>query len=298
MYEIVLDKLQEGAKRVQDATASRSPKEFPAGTKVKVMYGLKGPTDKHKLEPYYVGPYIIKQNLGKGAYRLQLPPRSAFSDRINADRLEPWIDSDFTLFPNDEDTLLARPPVPEPTLETGGEIISRMRRYLLWDYSLFPERPVRYYVESNESDASERYFWINESREILNEFLALEENNGCIPERGISPRNVKAVRSHKINTYLQYPSSIVSNTWTYQKLPLATQRPPSSKPPLRLKGQIVHELFYEEGTSGSFYPGHVAEDTGKGCRILWTHGYTSIYSHQKTRSLLYNPIAYVYDFHA
>ena len=127
MCEVVLDKLQKGAKRMQNATASRSPKEFPVGTKVKVMYGLKGPTDKHKLEPYYVGPYIIKQNLGKGAYRLQLPPGSAFSDRINADRLVPWIDSDFTLFPNDKDTLPATAPLPVPTLETGGEIIPRIR---------------------------------------------------------------------------------------------------------------------------------------------------------------------------
>ena len=298
MYDVVLDKLQKGAKRMQDATASRSPKEFPVGTKVKVMYGLKGPTDKHKLEPYYVGPYIIKQNLGKGAYRLLLPPGSAFSDRINADRLEPWIDSDFTLFPNDKDTLPATAPLPVPTLETGGEIIPRIRRYLLRDYSLFPEQPARYYVESNQSDAAERYFWINESTEILNEFLALEENNGCIPEKGISSRNVKAVRAHKVNTYLQYPSPIVSNTWTYQKLPFATRRPPTWKPPQRLKGQIVHEFFYEEGTSGSFYQGRVVEDTSKGCRILWTDGQTSIYSRQKTRSLLYNPVAYVYDFHA
>eukprot|EP00963_Diacronema_lutheri_P001273 scaffold81_cov485-Pavlova_lutheri.AAC.1 len=68
-------------------------KNFLVGARVKVMYGLKGPTDKHKLEPYYVGPYIIKQNLGRGAYRLQLLQGSAFSDRMNVDRLELWVDS-------------------------------------------------------------------------------------------------------------------------------------------------------------------------------------------------------------
>eukprot|EP00963_Diacronema_lutheri_P002900 scaffold228_cov437-Pavlova_lutheri.AAC.6 len=151
MYGMVLDRLQVGAKRLQEATASRTPKEFPVGARVKVMYGLKGPRDKHKLEPYYVGPYIIKQNLGRGAYRLQLLQGSAFSNRMNVDRLELWVDSDFTLFPEDEDILPATTPLPKPTFQEGGEASSRIRRYLLRDYSLFLGGPVCYYVEGNLS---------------------------------------------------------------------------------------------------------------------------------------------------
>eukprot|EP00963_Diacronema_lutheri_P008058 scaffold693_cov491-Pavlova_lutheri.AAC.1 len=170
-------------------------------------------------------------------------------------------------------------PLPKPTFEEGGEASSRIRRYLLRDYSLFPGGPVRYYVEGNQSDAAKRYFWVDESTEILNEFLALEENNGCIPEKGINLANIKAVREHKVKAYLQYPSPILVNTWTYQRLPFSTRRPPSWKRPLSLKGQIVHEFFHEEGTTGSFYQGQVTQVTNRECRILWTDGQMSTYSH-------------------
>ena len=51
----------------------RRSKSFAVGDKVKVQYGLKGPTDKHKLDPYYVGPYVIKHVLQNGAYQLDQP---------------------------------------------------------------------------------------------------------------------------------------------------------------------------------------------------------------------------------
>ena len=96
------ENLLKAAHSVMKAAAHKPKKDFAVGDKVKVQYGLKGPANKHKLDPYFVGPYIIKKVLNNGAYQLHLPPRSAFSDRIHAKRLERWIDSHLTLFPMDE----------------------------------------------------------------------------------------------------------------------------------------------------------------------------------------------------
>eukprot|EP00963_Diacronema_lutheri_P013209 scaffold2365_cov555-Pavlova_lutheri.AAC.1 len=80
VYEAVLKNLSRAAESMGNLKSKRRPKSFAVGDKVKVQYGLKGPTDKHKLDPYYVGPYVIKQVLENGAYQLDLPAGSAFSD--------------------------------------------------------------------------------------------------------------------------------------------------------------------------------------------------------------------------
>eukprot|EP00963_Diacronema_lutheri_P006509 scaffold572_cov535-Pavlova_lutheri.AAC.1 len=233
--------------------SKRRPKSFAVGDKVKVQYGLKGPTDKHKLDPYYVGPYVIKQVLQNGAYQLDLPAGSAFSDRIHVDRLEPWIDSDLTLFPMDEHLQPAAAPLPDTRAIQDETTAYRIRRYLLRDYSAFPAQPVRYWVEGNMADPSQRYFWVDETAALLEEFLPLEEQNGCIPEQGILPANFDAVQTHKKTTYLQSPNPIMANTWPYHKLPYQTRRRPPSPPRTTLLNSVVQELFHLEGQDQPAY---------------------------------------------
>eukprot|EP00963_Diacronema_lutheri_P003314 scaffold280_cov391-Pavlova_lutheri.AAC.16 len=167
---------------------------------VKVQYGLKGPTDKHKLDPYYVGPYLIKKVLKNGAYQLELPPGSAFSD-------------------------------------------------------LFPARPVRYWIESNLADAWQRFFWVDESSALLEEFLPLEENNGSIPQKGISPSNYDAVKTHKRTVYLQSADPIMINTWTQAKQPYHTRRRPIVAVPTNLIGCVVQVLFHLGNHKAAYYRG-------------------------------------------
>eukprot|EP00963_Diacronema_lutheri_P006075 scaffold511_cov412-Pavlova_lutheri.AAC.8 len=116
---------------------------FKVGDQVKVQYGLKGATDKHKLDPYYVGPFTIAEDLGNGACKLHIPPESPYSDRFNADRLALWIDSDLTLFlaPHSIGNSPAR-------LPSGCKVepAIAIRQYLLRDYRYFPQKPVRYWV--------------------------------------------------------------------------------------------------------------------------------------------------------
>ena len=202
VYQAVQENLVKAAQNVAAATAHRPKKVFTVGDKVKVQYGLKGPTDKHKLDPYFVGPYQIKIVLKNGTYQLELPPGSAFSDRIHANRMEHWVDSDLTLFPMDEHRQPATAPLPETAAMQNESTAYRIRRYLLRDYSVFPARPVRYWIERNLADASQRYFCVDESSTLLKEFLPLEETNGCIPEKGISPTNYDAVKTHKKTAYL------------------------------------------------------------------------------------------------
>lgn len=297
VYQAVQDNLVTAADQIAKATAHRPKKAFAVGDKVKVQYGLKGPTDKHKLDPYFVGPYIIKQVLKNGSYQLDLPPGSAFSDRIHGNRLEPWVDSDLTLFPMDEHRQPAITPLQDTAAMQLEAASYRIRRYLLRDYSAFPTLPVKYWIESNLTDASQRYFWVDESSPLLEEFLPLEENNGCIPEKGITPANYEAVRTHKKTTYLQSPAPIMINTWPFNKLPYETRRRPQLPAPSDLVGCVIQELFHLEDRP-VYYQGLVQEKEGDLFEVLWTDGKTDYYLEHQVRSMIYDPVAYIYDFQA
>ena len=97
-----------------------------------MQFGLKSPTDKDKLDPYWADPFTVAADLGNGAYQFQLPPGATYSNRFNAERLATWHDSDLSLFP-------AALPVTATTLPTPPEDVQyRLRSYLLRDYSQFP----------------------------------------------------------------------------------------------------------------------------------------------------------------
>lgn len=297
VYEAVLKNLRRAAESMGNLKSKRRPKSFAVGDKVKVQYGLKGPTDKHKLDPYYVGPYVIKQVLQNGAYQLDLPPGSAFSDRIHVDRLEPWIDSDLTLFPMDEHLQPAAAPLPDTQAMQDETTAYRIRRYLLRDYSAFPAQPVRYWVEGNMADPSQRYFWVDETATLLEEFLPLEEQNGCIPEQGILPANFDAVQTHKKTTYLQSPNPIMANTWPYHKLPYQTRRRPPPPPRTTLLNSVVQELFYLEGQDQpAYFQGMVHAYQDKQYEVLWTDGKKDFYQEEQIKAMLYDPVSYIYDF--
>eukprot|EP00963_Diacronema_lutheri_P000057 scaffold4_cov913-Pavlova_lutheri.AAC.2 len=133
----MLEHLHKQAEKFQALRSQLPTRSFKVGDQVKVQYGLKGPTDKRKLDPYYVGPFTVTEDLGKGAYRLQLPPDSPYSDRFNADRLAPWFDSDLTLFPSQEPTGASTSLPVDANVEPAVII----QRYLLRDYHLFPQQP-------------------------------------------------------------------------------------------------------------------------------------------------------------
>ena len=155
---------------------------------------------------------------------------------------------------------------------------------------------MRYWIESNLADASQRYFWVDESSTLLEEFLPLEENNGCIPEKGISPTNYDAVKTHKKTAYLQSPDPIMINTWTYAKLPYQTRRRPPFVVPTNLIGCVVQELFHLGNHKTAYYQGQVIDESNGQFKVLWTDGKTEKYSEQKVRSMVYDPVAAVYDF--
>ena len=289
VYKQILQNLQTQADNMMALRPNQSYRTFKVGDQVKVQYGLKGPTDKHKLDPYYVGPFTIIQDLGTGAYKLQIPSQSKYSDRFNADRLAPWIDSDLTLFPNQEHSEKSIELPPDSSIETTCTI----DRYLLRDYHLFPQQPVRYWVQIRSTATP--YMWVEESSELLDEFLPLEENNGCIPEQGIGKHNYEAVKQHKLQVYLQHPSPIMVNTWTSSQLPFQTRRRPTFKPPANLLHAVVQQLFQISGKP-NYYQGIVVSSTKTTCCIRWTDGQIYHYTPAEVRSMLYDPISYIYDF--
>ena len=251
IYKVILQNLQKQADSFRELRSNRTPRNFKPGDLVKVQYGLKSPTDKHKLDPYYVGPFTIAEELGKGAYRLDLPDNSPYSDRVNADRLEKWVDSDLTVFPADsrhqQHALLPPDPLVEP--------VHRIVRYLLRDYSLFPQDSVRYWVRTDS--VSTPFMWVNETSHLLEEFLLLEETNGCIPETGITQSNYQQVKQHKEQVYLQSPAPIMVNTWTSSQLPLQVRKRPRFKPPANLLHAVVQDLFHVTDDKSEFYQGEV-----------------------------------------
>eukprot|EP00963_Diacronema_lutheri_P006250 scaffold538_cov413-Pavlova_lutheri.AAC.5 len=240
---------------------------FKVGDQVKVQYGLKGTTDKHKLDLYYVGTFTISEDLGNGAYRLQIPRNSPYSDRCNADRLSFWIDSDLTFLPTEgqiqtQPADLPSDPRVHPTIT--------IPRYLLRDYKHFPYKLVRYWVQTDS--AKTPYIWVDESSDLLDELLKLEENNGCIPEQGIHPGNKEAVKTHKQQVYLQYPTPILINTWTSNHLPLQTHN---------------DQAYYQE---------IVTKVNPSSCTVQWTDEHKSRHPYVDVRTMLYDPISYAYEF--
>ena len=291
LYKHMLDYLLLQAKKMQDQLADLPTRAFKVGDQVKVQYGLKGSTDKHKLDPYYVGPFTISEDLGNGAYRLQIPPNSPYSDRFNADRLSLWIDSDLTLFPADQ--LMETQQVDLPPDSKVQPTIT-IQRYLLRDYKHFPHKPVRYWVQTDSSEAP--YMWVDESSDLLDEFLKLEENNGCIPEQGICPENKEAVSTHKQQVYLQYPAPVLINTWQSNQLPLQTRKRPPFKPPKKLHNAVVQQLFHETDDVQAYYQGIVTKVNTSNCVVQWTDGHKTRHPHAEIQSMLYDPISYAYDF--
>eukprot|EP00963_Diacronema_lutheri_P008487 scaffold753_cov390-Pavlova_lutheri.AAC.19 len=250
VYKQILKHLCAHAEKMQAQLANLPTRTFKVGDQVKVQYGLKGATDKHKLDAYYVGPFTIAEDLGNGAYKLHIPPKSSYSDIFNAHKLALWIDSYLTLFLASDDigNSLARLP-PDCKVESAIAI----RRYLLRDYRYFPHKPVRYWVQKDSAETP--YVWVDESSDLLDEFLSLEENNACIPERGISDENKEAVKIHKQQIYLQYPSPILVNTWTSARLPVQTRTRPAFKPPQTLLNAVVQQLFHISETNQAYYQG-------------------------------------------
>ena len=295
--QAVQNNLTKATERMITSSFNRRTKCFAVGDKVKVQYGLKGPTDKDKLYPFFVGPYVIKQVLRNGSYKLDLPAGSAFSDQIHADCLEQSANLDLTLFPLDEELLPAAAPL-RHTEEMQAEAVShRIRRYLLRDYSAFPARPLRYWIESNLTDTSQRYLWVDKTSNLLEEFLELEETNGCIPEQGITPANYNAVQTHKQTTYVQPPCPIMVNTWSSTKLPFQTRRRPQSSPLQTLVGEVVQDLFHLDGLGRpAFYQGLVTSSSNELYEVFWTDGKMVYYLEDQIRLMLYDPAAYIYNF--
>eukprot|EP00963_Diacronema_lutheri_P005164 scaffold391_cov412-Pavlova_lutheri.AAC.1 len=197
----------------------------------------------------------------------------------------------------DEHLQPARAPLPDTLDMQTNSATYRIRRFLLRDYATFPTQPVRYWVESSLADSSQRFFWIDETAALLEEFPPLEEANGCIPEQGISPSNYNAVFTHKKTAYLQSPSPIMVNTWTFTNLPFQTRRRPRFIVPTELAGQVVQELFHTPDRSDPAYFQGLVDSIEDGLhKIIWTDGKIDYYLGEQVRAMVYDPVACVYDF--
>ena len=286
IYQKVLELLDK-QRAVMQQRRNNQQRTFEIGQQVKVQFGLKSPTDKHKLEPCWVGPFTVSADLGNGAYQLELPPGSNYSDRFNADRLAIWHDSDLSLFPTA--TLPSAESLPVPTTDTEYPI----RRYLLRDFSNFPT--VRYWVESDST--TDRYFFIDETPTLLDDILTFEEANGALPEQGITPQNITQVQQHKESVYLQFPSPILENTWPFRFLPYQTRSRPQRRPPATLLHAVVQTHFTVDDRD-IYYQGKVTSITGDQYIVLWTDGGQTTHSHTDIQTMLYDPVSAVYDFSA
>eukprot|EP00963_Diacronema_lutheri_P013679 scaffold2678_cov356-Pavlova_lutheri.AAC.5 len=219
---------------------SKPDRTFQVGQQVKVQFGLNSPTDKDKLDPYWAGPFTVAANLGNGAYRLHLPPRATYSNRFNAERLATWHDSNLSLFP-------AAVPATATTLPTPPEDVQyRLRKYLLRDYSQFPT--IRYWVETDLSNA-DRYIFFDETSQLLEDILSFEEQNGALPEKGITTANKVQIQKHKETVYLQYPNPILQNTWPFRFLPYQTRTRPNYKAPSSTHQAVVQSRFIVDGST-------------------------------------------------
>jgi hypothetical protein len=278
------------AAEAMEATHAAEDRTFRVGDLVKIQFGLKSSTDKDKLDPYWAGPFKIIEDLSHGAYRIELPPECRFDDRINVSRLARWYDSDLSLFPQ---AIPTDPILPDLPLE--AEPTYRILRYLIRDFSRFPAHAVQYYVEADLQSAADRYFFIDETADLLDDILAFEAHNGCLPERGIHPANRARVTRHKELVYLVTPCPILQNTWHWA-LPYSTRRPPRVK--LKLKvGSVVQQLFFLDDETPQYFQGVVTtmDESAQKCTIQFTDGGVAHHTLDSAGSMLYDPIRAVYD---
>jgi len=287
VYSRVLQALDKQREQMRQRR-SKPDRTFQVGQQVKVQFGLNSPTDKDKLDPYWAGPFTVAANLGNGAYRLHLPPGATYSNRFNAERLATWHDSDLSLFP-------AALPATATTLPTPPEDVKyRLRRYLLRDYSQFPT--VRYWVETDSSNA-DRYIFIDETAELLEDILSFEEQNGALPEKGITTANKDQVQKHKETVYLQYPNPILQNTWPFRFLPYQTRTRPKYKVPSSTHQAVVQSHFTVDGST-VYYQGIIESLNRRSVTVCWTDGGRTIHPRSSLSNLLYDPVSAVYDFSA
>ena len=66
--------------------------------------------------------------------------------------------------------------------------------------------------------------------------------------------------------------------------------------PVNLLGCVVQEFFDMGDHKSAYYQGVVTDDSGGQLEVMWTDGKTESYSEQQVKGMLYNPVAYVYDF--
>eukprot|EP00963_Diacronema_lutheri_P008133 scaffold709_cov495-Pavlova_lutheri.AAC.1 len=86
------------------------------------------------------------------------------------------------------------------------------------------------------------------------------------------------------------------NTWTQAKLPYETRRRPIVAVPTNLIGCVVQELFHLGNHKAAYYQGLVTNVVNGLFEVLWTDGKVEHYTEQKVRSMVYDPVAAIYDF--
>lgn len=266
---------------------NRAGREYQVGELVKMQAGEYSPSDRPKLSDYWIGPYTVTKVLGKGAYEVALPDGTQFHSKVNADRLDYWHTSDLSDYPEAD----------KAEKEDGRY---RVRRYLLRDFGGIPgvrQRP-RYWVEGTSEDAANRYFYVDEDDEVLEDILRQEEQYGCLPERGINAGNVDEVERLKVEVYGLDPSPILQNTWTGQ-LPYTTRTQPTFKLPQRMEDVIngvVHSTWRMTDGQDLWYQALVFRRTGDTAWIRWTDGREEEKDFRWLKAHWYNPMELVYHF--
>ncbi|MGA1532688.1 MAG: hypothetical protein ACO33E_06695, partial [Aquiluna sp.] len=288
IYGEVRDATVEDTKRVRERQdRTRAGREYELGELVKMQAGEYSPSDRPKLSDYWIGPYTVTKVLGRGAYELALPDGTRFHSKVNADRLDYWHPSDLSDYPK---IGVAK--------DASGRY--QVRRYLLRDFSGFPRsrRSPRYWVEGTSEDAANRYFYVDEDAEILEDILAQEERQGCLPEKGIGQANRRAVGEHKLRAYGLDPSPIVTNTWN-GPLPYTTRTEPSYRLPGRMENAVhgvVHDTWRMTDGTDQWYQALVLGQSGDGMRIRWTDGREEVRDWKWIKDHWYNPVSLVFRF--
>jgi hypothetical protein len=201
--------------------------------------------------------------------------------------LDYWYTSDLTDYPKGNGTPVSEQRYP-------------VKRYLLRDFTGFPNkrRKLRYWVEGTMDDVANKYFYVDEDSELLPDILEQEETYGCLPEKGISGHNQRAVRKHKVEVYGVDPAPIVQDTWN-GPLPYTTRKEPSYRMPRNAEEAIrgvVHDTWRLTDGRDLWYQALVVGKVGEQLRIRWTDGREETKSWAWVRDHWYNPVALVYHF--
>lgn len=268
--------------QLQATNQHRRQKMFKVGDLVKRQYGLNTPTDKHKLDPYYTGPYKILASNGNGSYVLELPQGSKQSPVENASRLEPWNISDSKMFPLDSAN--SKPAVVDK--RDPAQNRWAVKRYLVRDWSVIPPR---YWAELYEvTNARERFCYVDETPDLVDYILDYEGAYGTLPETHITRSNIAKVSAHKRDIY-GHGFAICANTWPSSSMPFTTRRTPKFKPPTQLLNQIIQKDFTVGGYTMTF-AGKVVSRGNKGYKVRYTDNGVEQISEKDIRSLLFNPL--------